>query len=161
MLPSNLLHFLTFVHAELADASNAMLYFGNNQGAVRCREGDASNICKARGFKRPALARDTAVVVLEAMNTFVLDAEMQAKGCLVLGWCFYKHLGVARELDKLGVEDTIKKACENFAANVAVNSNAQWALANLHTREEGPGIMGARDAKAIAAITASARAWGE
>ena len=121
----------------------------------------ATTATKARGFKRPALARDTAVVVLEAMNTFVLDAEMQAKGCLVLGWCFYKHLGVARELDKLGVEDTIKKACENFAANVAVNSNAQWALANLHTREEGPGIMGARDAKAIAAITASARAWGE
>ena len=121
----------------------------------------ATTATKARGFKRGGLARDTAVTVLDAMNTFVLDAEMQAKGCLVLGWCFYKHLGVARELDKLGVEDTIKKACENFAANVAVNSNAQWALANLHTREEGPGIMGARDAKALAAITASARAWGE
>ena len=118
---------------------------------------------KQRGFKRGGLAKDCAQVVLEAMRTFVLDADMQvrrtnltndararpqqetdflyaiaqAKGCLVLGWCFYKHIGVAREMQRQGAGDVIKTACKNFSANVAVNSNAQWALANLYPRDSG------------------------
>lgn len=55
---------------------------------------------KQRGFKRAGLARDCADIVLEAMRTFELDSEMQAKGCLVLGWCFFKHTQVAREAQK-------------------------------------------------------------
>jgi hypothetical protein len=34
---------------------------------------------KQRGFKRGGLAKDCAQVVLEAMRTFVLDADMQVR----------------------------------------------------------------------------------
>ena len=38
---------------------------------------------------------------------------------------------------KLGAEDVIRTACKNFTANVAVNANATWALANLYPKSEG------------------------
>ena len=65
------------------------------------------------------------------MRTFALDSEMQAKGCLVLGWCFYKHHGVARDAQASAAE-VISTAKANFPENVAVNSNASWALSNLY-----------------------------
>ena len=65
------------------------------------------------------------------MRTFALDSEMQAKGCLVLGWCFYKHHGVARDAQSSAAE-VISTAKANFPENVAVNSNASWALSNLY-----------------------------
>ena len=86
---------------------------------------------KQRGFKRAGLAKDCATTVLEAMRTFALDSEMQAKGCLVLGWCFYKHHGVARDAQK-SAADVIATAKANFPENVAVNSNASWAISNLY-----------------------------
>ena len=85
-------------------------------------------------MKRAGLAKDCANTVLDAMRTFALDSEMQAKGCLVLGWCFYKHHGVARDAQKVAA-DVIATAKANFPENVAVNSNASWALSNLYPPE--------------------------
>ena len=124
----------------------------------------ATTATKQRGFKRGGLARDCAVVVLAAMRTFALDAEMQARGCLVLGWCFYKHPGVAREMDRQGAADAIKTACANFSANVAVNSNAQWAMANLHSQnsdaDDAAAEPGPAEKARKAAIAATERSWG-
>lgn len=86
---------------------------------------------KARGFKRKKVAQDVANVILRAMRTFSLEATMQARGCLVLGWCFFRHADVARRCQEQAV-DAIERAREHFPEDVGVQSNAQWALVRLY-----------------------------
>lgn len=85
---------------------------------------------KPGGFRRACHARDSAQVMLQAMRTFVLDAEVQARGCLLLGWCFYRHRSVAIEYQQAALQ-IVSRACSNFPADIAVVSNAVWASSQM------------------------------
>lgn len=85
---------------------------------------------KQRGFKRTAVARDCCAVVQSAMRAFALDAKLQATGCLLIGWCFYRRAPFADEVARTA-HDVIDVACANFPADVAVASNAAWARSRL------------------------------
>mmetsp|Transcript_5684 Transcript_5684/g.20563 ORF Transcript_5684/g.20563 Transcript_5684/m.20563 type:complete len:87 (-) Transcript_5684:78-338(-) len=72
------------------------------------------------------------------MERFALDSAMQAQGCLVLGWCFYEQVKVARQAQEPAAV-AIAAARANFPQDVAVNSNATWALSNLYPSKEFDG----------------------
>jgi hypothetical protein len=96
----------------------------------------ATSAQKQKGFRRPQMAKDAALVVIDAMAAYALDVDLQAKGCLVLGWCFHKNQKLAKTPAQQQAEFVIFQAKLNHAADVAVNSNATWALYNILPQDE-------------------------
>ena len=90
---------------------------------------------KARGFKRKKVASECATLMLKAMRTFEVEKEVQSRGCLVLGWCFFRHADVAKKCYEEALQ-CVEAAAQQFPEDVSVQSYANWALAHLQEEED-------------------------
>jgi hypothetical protein len=90
---------------------------------------------KARGFKRKKVASECATLMLKAMRTFEVEKEVQSRGCLVLGWCFFRHADVAKKCYDEALA-CVEAAAQQFPEDVSVQSYANWALAHLSEAED-------------------------
>ena len=73
--------------------------------------------------------------MLKAMRTFEVEKEVQSRGCLVLGWCFFRHADVAKKFYEEALQ-CVEAAAQQFPEDVSVQSYANWALAHLQEEED-------------------------
>ena len=107
------------------------------------------------------MASECATLMLKAMRTFEVEKEVQSRGCLVLGWCFFRHADVAKKCYEEALQ-CVEAAAQQFPEDVSVQSYANWALAHLpKPRTTGPRRSARRPRpSASSARRASSRPWG-